>query len=228
MAGAHLIAEIRRNLRAAADPERAPGMQAYMKSEMPFLGVAATPMRKISKQVFAVHPLADASEWSATVLRLWREAKYREERYAAMELAAYRPYEPYLTPVAMPMFEEMIVTGAWWDYVDAIAAHQVGAILRRHPRELKPLLRRWSRDRDLWRRRTAILAQLSFKGDTDLRLLYDCIAPNLSDREFFIRKAIGWALRQYAWTDPEEIRRYVAEHEPQLSPLSRREALKNL
>ena len=122
----------------------------------------------------------------------------------------------------------MIVTGAWWDYVDAIAAHQVGTVLRRHPGETKRLLRRWSRDPDLWRRRTAILAQLSFKADTDLRLLYDCIAPNLSDREFFIRKAIGWALRQYGWTNPEEVRRYVTEHEAELSPLSRREALKNL
>ncbi len=89
---------------------------------------------------------------------------------------------------ALPMYEEMIVTGAWWDYVDAIA----------------------------------------FKADTDLDLLYDCIEPSLSSREFFLRKAIGWALRQYAWTDPREIRCYVRKHEEELSGVSKREALKNV
>jgi 3-methyladenine DNA glycosylase AlkD len=76
--------------------------------------------------------------------------------------------------------------------------------------------------------RTAILSQVRFKADTDLGLLFDCIEPNLADRDFFIRKAIGWALRQHAWTDPTEIRRYVRQNEAQLSGLSKREALKNI
>ena len=80
----------------------------------------------------------------------------------------------------------------------------------------------------LWKRRTAILSQLTFKQDTDLDLLYDCIGPSLPSKEFFLRKAIGWALRQYAWIDPAEVERYVREHEDELSPLSRREALKNV
>ncbi len=90
------------------------------------------------------------------------------------------------------------------------------------------MLRRWSRDHNLWKRRTAILAQLGFKEQTDLDLLYACIEPNLSDRDFFIRKAIGWALRQYAWTDPREVARYVRAQGNRLSPLSRREAVKNI
>jgi len=94
---------------------------------------------------------------------------------------------------------------------------------------MAPLMRRWARSGEsLWKRRAAILCQLRFKGDTDLALLYDCIEPNLADREFFMRKAIGWALRQYAWTDPAEVRRYVARHRDGLSPLSVREALKNI
>ena len=80
----------------------------------------------------------------------------------------------------------------------------------------------------MWKRRSSILCQVGLKGETDPDLLYDCIAPNFVDKEFFIRKAIGWALREYAWTDPKEVRRYVREHEAELSPLSRREALKNL
>ena len=125
------------------------------------------------------------------------------------------------------MFEEMIVTGAWWDFVDTIAGHSLGDILRAEPRRMKPLMRRWAKDADMWKRRASILCQLGFKRETDLDLLYDCIEPNLSHKDFFIRKAIGWALRQYAWTDPKEVRRYVKANKDRLSPLSVREAMKN-
>ena len=162
------------------------------------------------------------------MLALWRGAAFREERYAAINLSGLRRAAPFQTLDALPMYEEMIVTGAWWDYVDAIASHRVGPLLRRFPDEMKPLMRAWSRSDDLWKRRTSIICQLRFKSETDLGLLYACIEPSLSSREFFLRKAIGWALRQYAWTDPEEVRRYVAAHERELSPLSKREALKNV
>lgn len=93
---------------------------------------------------------------------------------------------------------------------------------------MKPLMRRWSTDANLWKRRVSIICQLKFKRETDLNLLYANIEPNLGDRDFFIRKAIGWALRQYAWTDPVEVARYVRENERRMSALSRREALKNI
>jgi 3-methyladenine DNA glycosylase AlkD len=93
---------------------------------------------------------------------------------------------------------------------------------------MKPALLRWSRDENLWKRRTAILSQLTFKMGTDLRFLYACIEPSLGSKEFFLRKAIGWALRQYAWTDPDEVLRYVDRNRDRLSGLSRREALKNV
>lgn len=208
------------------NPERAKGAQAYMKSEMPFIGVPMPILRAICKRIFREHPVASAEEWRAEVLDLWRNAKCREERYAAVELAAF--HRRMQTMDALPVYEEMIVTGAWWDYVDIIAAHDVGGLLRAHPREMKPIMRAWSRDADLWKRRTSILCQLTFKDATDLELLYDCIAPSLASKEFFLRKAIGWALRQYAKFDPKEVRRYVTEHEAALSSLSKREALKNL
>ena len=87
---------------------------------------------------------------------------------------------------------------------------------------------RWSTDGNLWKRRSSIICQVSFKRGTDLELLYACIEPNLAGGDFFIRKAIGWALRQYAWSDPDEVRRYVSTNEARLSGLSRREALKNI
>ena len=93
---------------------------------------------------------------------------------------------------------------------------------------MKSLMRRWARDPHLWKRRAAILCQIRFKADTDLDLLYACIEPNLADKDFFMRKAIGWALRQYAWTDAREVSRYVATNRDRLSPLSVREALRNV
>jgi 3-methyladenine DNA glycosylase AlkD len=218
---------LRAELAAAANKEDALAMQAYMKSSMPYHGVRATAMRAACKGMFAKYPLATCAEWRSEILDLWRNATHREERYAAIELVLLKRHRECWSPRLMQALEEMIVTGAWWDLVDGLA-HVVGELLRSHPKEIRPLMRAWSRDSNLWKRRVSIICQLSFKGETDLDLLYANIEPNLADRDFFIRKAIGWALRQYAWTDPEEVRRYVRAHREKLSGLSRREALKNI
>ena len=225
---AALIDAVRAGLRARADGGRAPGMQAYMRSAMPYHGVPTPGVRAVCKEAFAAHPLPDFDDWRDTALAMWRDAAFREERYAAVELTGHRLYRRHQTLASLPIFEEMIVDGAWWDYVDAIAIHRVGPLLATFPGKMAPTMRRWSRSPDLWKRRSSIICQVARKGETDLELLYDCIAANWSDRDFFIRKAIGWALRSYAWTDPDEVARYVAHHENELSPLSRREALKNV
>jgi 3-methyladenine DNA glycosylase AlkD len=223
-----LVGTIRRALAEAADPAKATQMQAYMKSAMPYRGVSAPMLKQLCRAAFKAHPLASKAEWQRVVLELWRNARFREERYAAVMLTQARAYRQFQTFASLPMLEEMIVTGAWWDYVDTLAGYNLGDILRAEPRRMKPLMRRWARDTDLWKRRSAILCQLKCKQDTDLELLYDCIAPNLAQKDFFIRKAIGWALRQYAWTDPKEVKRYVNANMDRLSPLSVREALKNV
>jgi 3-methyladenine DNA glycosylase AlkD len=202
-------------------------MQAYMKSTMPYHGVTSPRVDVICRKVFAEHPFPTCDEWHAAILELWRGARYREERYAAIRLVYVKRHRECWSPDLMPMLEEMIVGGAWWDYVDALA-QVVGELLRSNPKVIRPLMRAWSTDANLWKRRVSIICQLTFKRDTDLKLLYANIEPNLPDRDFFIRKAIGWALRQYAWTDPNEVARYVRKHEAQLSGLSRREALKNI
>jgi 3-methyladenine DNA glycosylase AlkD len=203
-------------------------MQAYMKSAMPYWGVSAPILKQLCRHAFTAHPLESAGEWQRVVLELWRGAKRREERYAAVLLTEFRAYRAFVTFASVPMLEEMIVTGAWWDVVDNLAGHGLGTVLRDDPRRMKPVMRRWARDEDLWKRRAAILCQLSLKRETDLDLLYDCIEPNLAEKDFFIRKAIGWALRQYAWTDAKEVRRYVRANRSRLSPLSMREATKNV
>jgi 3-methyladenine DNA glycosylase AlkD len=223
-----VIADVRRELASAANSKNAPAMQAYMKSTMPYRGVNSPAQLRIWKAVFERRPLVDFDTWQDTALALWREATYREERYGAIALTGARQYRHFQTLATIPMYEEFVVNGAWWDYVDVIASRRIGALLERYPAAISRRMRGWSRARDMWKRRTAILSQLSRKEHTDALLLYECIEPNLADREFFIRKAIGWALRQYAWTNPDAVRSYVRAHAARLSPLSLREATKHL
>lgn len=223
-----LGATLRRELEAVADRTRAPAMQAYMKSSMPYLGVTAPRVRAVCRRVFVDVALPSAAAWQRAVLGLWRNARFREERYGAIALSGDRRASTFQTLASLRMYEEMIVTGAWWDYVDELAVHRLGALLRAHPRPMARTMLGWSRSSDVWKRRSAILCQNSFKDATDLNLLYACIEPSLGSQEFFLQKAIGWALRQYAWTDARAVTRWVRAHEDVLSPLSRREALKNV
>jgi 3-methyladenine DNA glycosylase AlkD len=223
-----LLSGLRKALRQTGDPLKAVAMRAYMKSEMPYHGVATPLLRQVFRTVFAEVQFRSSLQWRTQVLELWRNARFREERYAALHLAGHQLAQAFQNPSAMKLYEELIVTGAWWDYVDDIASHRVGPILREHPAAMRHRMLSWSRSEDLWKRRTSIICQLGFKAHTDLELLYACIEPSLDSREFFLRKAIGWALRQYAWTDPAEIRRYVRVHRDRLSNLSCREALKNI
>lgn len=223
-----LLSAVRIGLAAAGDHERAAGQQRYMKSAMPYRGVRMPEVARMCRAVFAEHVLSDRAGWESAARKLWDDAEFREERYAAIALTGHRAYASYQDPGCLPLYEHMIVTGAWWDYVDEVAIRRVGPILRTDPAVVSPLLRDWATDDDMWRRRTSIIAQMRSTTETDLELLTDCLAPNLGHREFFIRKAIGWALREYAKTDPDWVRRYLADHEDQMSRLSRREAAKHL
>jgi 3-methyladenine DNA glycosylase AlkD len=223
-----LLAKLRSALRRAGDSGRAPAMQMYMKSAMPYHGVPTPLLRQVCKATFADLRFAAARDWQSQVLNLWRAARFREERYAALYLTGDKRARPFQTLSAMKMYEEMIVTGAWWDYVDEIASRRVGPILKDYPGPMRRKMLSWSKSSNLWKRRTAIICQLGYKAETDLELLYACIEPSLGSREFFLQKAIGWALRQYAWTDGAEIKRYVRLNRARLSALSCREALRNI
>ncbi|WP_053202781.1 DNA alkylation repair protein [Jiangella muralis] len=224
-----LVAAVRTALRAAADPAAAEPMRAYMKSAMPFLGVKKPARTAALKPVFAAHRLPDDDGWRAAVLALWDGAEFREERYAAITLAQLKPYAAYATrPGTLGLYDHLIVTGAWWDLVDELAIRSVGPVLRAHPADATPVVRGWAHDADLWRRRTAIICQLGAKAGTDVDLLAEAIEANANDKEFFLRKGIGWALREHAKRDPGWVRAFVAAHEADLSPLSRREALRNI
>jgi 3-methyladenine DNA glycosylase AlkD len=225
MANTALVAAVTERLAEAADADRAPRMQAYMKSAMPYLGVTVPAVRAVTRAVAGEYPPASVEQLGATAAALWRGATHREHRYAATELTGLRVADGSLE--LLPLHEEMIVTGAWWDHVDAVA-HRLGRLLLVHPQETRPVLLAWSRRPDRWLRRASIIAQLGAKTRTEKDLLTAVIDANATDQDFFVRKAIGWALRDYARTVPDWVAEFVAARVGVLSPLSRREATKHL
>jgi 3-methyladenine DNA glycosylase AlkD len=227
------VGAVRAALAGAGDPERAVQQQAYMKSELPYVGLAAPELRALLRPLLAEHRFIDRAQWEAAVLELWDDATHREEWYAAVALLRHRAHRQWVDPDLLPLLEHLVRSGAWWDVVDEIASHLVGQVLLDHRSEVTPVMDAWAVDADsLWVRRTAVLAQLRHAEHTDTDLLERVLVANLDDtaygREFFVRKAVGWALRQHARTDPAWVRTFVGTHAERLSGLSRREALKHL
>ena len=221
-----LVDRIRRELRASGDPERAASAAAYLKvaenGGLPLLGVRRPEVRRITRAATTGDP-ATAEALTDVARGLWDTAEYREERYAAQDLLGLRWARGRLD--LLDLHRHMAVTGAWWDHVDEVA-HRIADLLDTHPDETAEVLRAWRSDDSMWLRRLAVIGQLGRRDRVDLELLADVIEPNLADPEFFVRKAIGWALREVARWNPDWVRSFADTHE--LSPLSRREALKHL
>jgi 3-methyladenine DNA glycosylase AlkD len=219
---AALVVGMREALTAVADPTRAPAMEAYLKDRFPFLGVPS-PVRRA-----AVQPLTrTARSWGqAAVLevaeRLWSEP---EREFQLVGVDVVRAGSPRWDADALPAVRALVQSKSWWDTVDGLA-HSVGDLVLAHP-GLAREMDRWIDDDDLWVARVALIHQLGWKERADEARLFHYCARRAGDREFFIRKAIGWALRDHARVGPDEVRRFVAAH-PELSGLSRREALKHL
>ena len=225
------VTGVREALAAAEDSSKAPQMQAYMKSERPYFGITSPALKAVLRTALAP-PLESRTDWETAVRLLWDDATHREEWYAALALAGHRHYRAYQDPSALPLYRHFVVTGAWWDVVDDIASRKVGPILLKHHSDVEPVIREWAVCGELWLRRTAVICQLGAKDDTDLDLLEFALSSNLEGsaygKVFWIRKAVGWALRQHARVDPDWVRAYVAAHDSELSGLSKREALKHL
>jgi 3-methyladenine DNA glycosylase AlkD len=157
----HLIVErLRADLAARADPAAAVEMQRYMKSAMPFRGVAKPAREQLLKAAVATYPLAGSDELDAAVRELWDGAEYREERYLALSLTGHRRHLPWLAPSWVPLLRDWIVTGGWWDFTDEIASRRIGPLLRAHPDALRPVVRGWINNPDRWLRRTSVICQL--------------------------------------------------------------------
>ncbi|GAA4377548.1 DNA alkylation repair protein [Paeniglutamicibacter cryotolerans] len=212
-------------LEPVRDPARAESMAAYMKSAMPVLGIPMPVLRKIVIEVAAGQELLTAAARLEAATDLWATSIHREHWYAAQQLTGVAACRGRLE--FLPLYERMILEGAWWDVVDG-CSRRYGELLDAHPEQLTELMDYWRTDPFLWKRRMSMICQLHRGDRTDTALLERAITSNLGDAEFFIRKAIGWSLRQYARTAPEWVRSFVLSHSEQLSPLSIREALKHL
>ena len=206
---------MRAALSEVGDAERARGQQAYMKSVLPYRGITSRELKALLRPLLADPVLAprDRGEWEATVRALWHDPEVREERYAAIAVTGHRAARAWQDGDTLPLYRYLVETGAWWDLVDSVAPDRVGPILLSHKESVEPVIRAWATDDDLWLRRTAVLSQLTFKANTDTDLLREVVEANLDDTSFWLRKAIGWALRQHARTEPDWVRDFVAEHE---------------
>jgi 3-methyladenine DNA glycosylase AlkD len=207
---------------AARDPVRAAAMAAYMRDQFPFLGLPAPRQRELSRQVLAGMPVPAEDDLRAVALACWA---LPEREYQYFACGYLRRHVKVCAPDFLGTVQELLTTKPWWDTVDALASNVAGPLVLRHP-ELVPTLDDWITGNDLWLIRAALIHQLTFKQRTDAPRLFGYCRLRAEHPDFFVRKAIGWALRQYAKTDPEAVRRFVAD--TPLSPLSRREALKNL
>jgi len=204
-----------------ADPVAAAPMKAYMRNQFDYLGIKTPEQRQLFKGFTAEYGLPDLDDLVPILLDLWALPE-REFQYAALGLLGR--FETKLPAEFIDTIQTLLTTKSWWDTVDSLAGNTVGAHFKRFPAVRDATLERWRISDDFWLRRTCILFQLGYQSETDFDLLKDIIRENLGSNEFFINKAIGWALRQYTRVDPEGVRTFVAE--TPLAPLSAREALK--
>lgn len=218
-----MIAYLRRELRKAADPKKARPMRAYMKNVQPFYGIPMPARRNIFHSARKKFTIATYDEYETVIKELWR-GKFREELYLAVDIAMY--YKTFRSDRAMRLYEWMLKSADNWDTVDTVASHLVGDLVLQN-RKHESILKKWTRSKNKWLRRTALLAHLRHKKKTNRHLLEETILSMMDEREFFIQKAIGWILRQYAYTNSKRVTQFVKKHSGRLSRLAKREALKH-
>ncbi|WNS75348.1 DNA alkylation repair protein [Bacillus sp. DTU_2020_1000418_1_SI_GHA_SEK_038] len=203
------------------DLEKAGPMEAYMKNHFSFLGIKSPDRKGLVRQFFQESGLLKQEFQPEFVLALW-EKEEREYQYAAMDYIERSLKK--LDKQHLSLMEQLITTKSWWDTVDLLASKAVGTIAEKYPEVIAETIEGWAFGDHLWLRRTAILFQLKYKGQTDKDLLYRCIEQNKDSKEFFIQKAIGWALREYSKTNPESVKGFIES--TSLASLSVREGSK--
>ena len=215
------VEELLENLKAVANPDDARAMKAYMKNKFEFLGVKTPARRKLAKTFFK-QQTDSVIDWNF-INEAWNNP-YRELQYTVLDYLENR--KKLLTPSDLPRLKKLAQTKSWWDTIDFLD-RLVGSIIARFP-ETKEIILAWSRDEDIWLRRLAIDHQLLRKEETDIELLENILVNNLGQTEFFINKAIGWALRDYSKTNPDWVRDFIERHQAEMAALSIREGSKYL
>lgn len=220
-----VVAYVAAGLSERADHQKAPRMASYMKTDMPFYGVQKRGRTEVLRGLLARFPVGDNETYRATIAALWNRP-HREEKYLAISIA--KSYRSFVTSDNIDLYRSLIVEGAWWDFVDDVAAHCVGMVHLRERETMAPIIESWIDDDFMWLRRTALISPLKHKKDTDNATLFDHCLRRAHEKEFFIRKAIGWTLREYAKVQPGLVRDFLIEHRDRWSGLTFREASKRL
>jgi len=218
-----LVEELKIQMEAIRRTENSKAMSAYMKNLFPFLGIKKPVRETISKPWIKAIVKYEPQSYRQLISELWKLSE-REYQYIAMELMWSA--RKFWQEDHVQLCENLVQDKSWWDTVDFLAARALGTYLQNKPELLVQKIKNWSDDPNLWINRTAILVQLKYKEKTNTELLLQAITPHLRSKEFFHQKAIGWALREYAYTDPAWVMK-ICDSMP-LAPLSRREALKHL
>lgn len=206
-----------------ADPVKALGMAKYMKGHFVFYGVSAPLRKELTRAHVKAHGLPPMETLHDAMLEAWRLP--REMQYSAIEVMVRMRKK--LTPAHIPLLETLITTKSWWDTTDGIAPNVLGPILMDHEDLAKEKIVEWIESGNLWLQRSAILYQLKYKNKLNRERLMLAIDAQMGSKEFFIRKAMGWVLREYAKTDKNWVLAFVASRE-ELSNLTKREALKHI
>ncbi len=220
-----LLAFVCGELKKAADHKKAIEMAAYMKTDMPFYGVQKPDRMPILREMKRSFKPASSKEYTEAVLALWNDS-HRETKYCAINFAESFP--DFVCADSIPLYERLIREGAWWDFVDAISANLVGEAYLKERRKMKALINKWSKDKDMWIRRASLLCHLHHKKDTDQEQLFSVCLKLAPEREFFIQKGMGWALREYSKSDPKAVKDFLKANKEVLSPLTYREAAKHI
>lgn len=207
----------------AANPANAAAMKLYLRDQFEFLGIKTPERRNIIKALKAQHGLPDFTEMPALIKVLWEKPE-REYQYAAIDLMQY--FHKQWTPDDIHLLEYMITHKSWWDSVDGVISFVAGPWLKKFQDADAAITNQWCNSDNMWLQRAAITFQNGYKQHTNEALLYQYILQHAHAKEFFIQKAIGWALREYSKTNPESVRAFVNRHP--LAPLSKREALKRI
>jgi 3-methyladenine DNA glycosylase AlkD len=219
------VAYVSRELASRACPSSAKAMQKYMKTDMPFLGVKSAGQKEVFRGLKKEYRPSTPDEYAALVAGLW-SLPHREEKYVAISAAC--GFREFIVPQSLAIYSRLIREGAWWDLVDGVAIHCVGVLVRGYRRELRPIMESWIDDGCMWIRRSALLCQIGHRADTDEQMLFEFCRRRASETEFFIRKAIGWALRDYSYAAPDSVARFLGDNSRVLSGLSRREGARVL
>lgn len=207
-----------------SNPENAFAMAKYMKNNFPFFGLKTEERRKIFKEIWKQNKNEVAENVRKIALELYSKPQ-REFHYCAIEILIQELKGNYKKE-DIQLIEKLIVTNTWWDSVDTIAKYILGEYLLKFPMETKNVIARFSKSENMWLNRSAILFQLNYKQKTNFDILkVECNKHKMS-KEFFIQKAIGWALREYAKINPDAVKEFVSK--ANLKPLSTKEALKNI